>query len=227
MTDDDSIPRYRYIFFGLSPYIALAFLNGIYNPPLHAANVTAFWIVDVLHYWILPLSILYLFFKRLDLAPRDYGLAGSSPHYPAWEMFGAGVFAAVILFITDQVAWHLAGFAFGFDDYSFSFNEVVPQGKWHIPVVLYLAFTAGFIEEVIFRGLFWAAISEIAFAKYGKLIYVVASSFVFAVIHWEQGLAGVLASFAFGLVAAIFYLQLRNLWPMITAHTLVDIYYFW
>ena len=227
MRGDDSIPTHRYIFLGLSPYFALAFFNGFYNPPLHAASVTAFWIVDVLQYWVLPLALIYLFYKRLGLAPRSYGLAGSSPHYPAWEMMGAGIFAAIVLFVTDQVAWHLAGLVFGFDDFLFAFDQVVPEGNWHLPVVLYLAFTAGFVEEVIFRGLFWAAISEISSLRFKGPVYVVSSSAVFAVLHWEQGMAGMLASFAFGVVAAMFYLQLKNLWPMITAHTLVDLYYFW
>lgn len=142
-------------------------------------------------------------------------------------MLGAGIFCAAILFITSQVFWHLGGLFFGFDDFIFSFNLIVPEGRWRIPVVLYMAFTAGFFEEVVFRGLFWTAISDCKFQKFKKFVYVILSSVVFAAVHWEQGMAGILSVFAFGLVAAIFYLQLKNLWPMITAHTLVDIYYFW
>jgi len=142
-------------------------------------------------------------------------------------MAGAGMFAAVILFFADWIFWHLGGVLFGYDDFVFSFNLILPEGQLRVPVVLYLALTAGFVEEVIFRGLFWTAISEWQFKRFKPFIYVFSSSLVFASVHWEQGMAGMLSSFAFGIVAAMFYLRLRNLWPMITAHTLIDIYYFW
>lgn len=176
---------------------------------------------------IFPIGAMYFLSKFMALNPKDYGLVKSGSHYPAWEMIGAGIFSAIILIMVGTVSWYGGVILFGRDDFVFSFGMAVPDGKWHIPVVIYLAVSAGIVEEVIFRGLGWKVISDLNLNRLKKPLYVIATSLVFSAVHWEQGLAGAFSAFTFGAVAALLYLQLRNLWPMIAAHTLVDVYYFW
>jgi len=159
--------------------------------------------------------------------PGDYGLTASNNNYPAWEMIGAGIIAAFVLVIVWTVCWYLGFYLFGRDEFQFSFSLVIPDGSLRIPAILYLALTAGFVEEVTYRGLVWTAISRMNLGIFRKGIYLTSSSLLFAAVHWEQGLASVVGALGFGFVAAVFYLQLRNLWPMITAHSLADIYFFW
>ena len=227
MTEAQHKAGYHCILLGVSPYLVLAILNGFYLPPLFAASPVAFWIIQVMQYWLLPLAILCLFYTKLGIAPGDYGLSAATPGYPAWEMLGAGIFSALLLVIVSTLFWVAGAAFFGHEDFRFSFNEVVPDGKLRPLVVLYLACTAGFVEEVMFRGVVWRAFVEMPFKRYKMPAYVVVSSLVFALVHWEQAAAGMVSSFGFGLVAAMLYLRLRNLWPMIAAHTLVDVYYFW
>ena len=214
-------------FVGLTPFIVLAMLNGLYNPWLFEASVSLFWLVDFIHYWAIPLAALYFLYRHAGLTPRDYGLARANRYYPAWEMLGAGIFVAALLVAVSTVSWHLGTLLFGWSDYAFSFGMVVPEGGLRVLVVLYLAITAGFVEEVMYRGLMWTALSRLPYRRLAKFIYIVPGSMIFALVHWEQGVAGIFSAFAFGVVAAMLYLSLKNLWPMIAAHTLVDVYYFW
>ena len=225
--DHVTFPKHYFILIVVSPYFCLAFANGFYNPILFSSRLEIFWLLETIQMIIFPVGAMYFLSKFLALNPRDYGLVKSGSHYPAWEMIGASIFSAITLIMVGTVSWHGSVILFGTDDFVFSFGMVVPEGKWHIPAVIYLAASAGIVEEVIFRGLGWRVFSDLDLKRLKKPLYVIATSLVFSVGHWEQGIAGTLSAFAFGVVAALFYLQLRNLWPMITAHTLVDVYYFW
>ncbi len=227
MTDHITFPKHYFILIAVSPYLCLAFANGFYNPMLFSSQVEIFWLLEVTQMIIFPIGAIYFLSKLMALKPRDYGLVRSGNHYPAWEMIGAGLFSAIFLIMIGNASWYGGVILFGREDFVFSFGMAVPEGKWHIPVVIYFAASAGIVEEVIFRGLGWKVFSDLNLKRLKKPLYVIATSLVFAATHWEQGLAGIFSSFAFGVVAALLYLQLRNLWPMIAAHTLVDVYYFW
>ena len=56
--------------------------------------------------------------------------------------------------------------------------------------------------------------------------FVAASSFLFAAAHWENGPHEVVATFAYGVAASLFYLKLRDLRPLVAAHALIDIWNF-
>lgn len=215
------------VFLSTAMIVALGLANGLYLAYLYNLNPIAFWVADVTQFVVLPAIVLCLLYKAYGIIPKDYGLAGSNKIYPAWEMVGAGIFSALLLLTIPSFFWYLGISIFGTGDHKFLFESVVPEGILHLPVVLYLSLTAGFVEEVFYRGLLWTAFLKIGPVKFRKSLYVILGSFVFAALHWEQGVAGTISAFVFGVLAAILYLQLRNLWPMIAAHTLVDIYYFW
>ena len=89
-------------------------------------------------------------------------------------------------------------------------------------MVIYLAVTAGVAEEAVFRGLAWTIVSRLELGGLRGTAYVLGSSVLFAAVHWEQGVPGLVSAFAFGVLAAYLYLRLANLWPMIAAHVLTD-----
>ena len=57
--------------------------------------------------------------------------------------------------------------------------------------------------------------------------YIFASALFFGLAHWEQGSVGLYRATAFGFAAAILYLKLGDLRPLILAHALIDLYIFW
>lgn len=200
--------------------------NGLYNPTLYPSNLIAFWAIDFIQYWALPIAVLLTLHLKYDVKPKDYGLIPPSRSYPLWEMGGASLIIAVTLVAAWYLLWIPGRILFGVDDFLFSFDLVIPDGIFRIPIILYLSISAGVIEEIIFRGLTWTAFSRFELGRYRNYTYLIVSSLLFALVHWEQGSASVLGSFGFGLVAAAIYLKLKNLWPLIGAHALANLYFF-
>ena len=62
--------------------------------------------------------------------------------------------------------------------------------------------------------------------NYHKIIYLVFSPLLFALAHWEQGIDGLISNLMFGFIFCLFYMKLKNLWPLVTGHFIVDYIYF-
>lgn len=79
--------------------------------------------------------------------------------------------------------------------------------------------SAAFGEELLVRGFLMNRFSRL----YGTGAALALQALVFALGHTYQGLGGVIALFAVGVVLGWFYLRAgRNLWPVIAAHGLID-----
>jgi membrane protease YdiL (CAAX protease family) len=91
--------------------------------------------------------------------------------------------------------------------------------------VLAMWFTAGFLEELLWRGYLMNRLVDLQGNK-TKLAWVIAlvgSAIIFGLGHTYQGLGGVVKVTAAGLLfGAAFLTVRRNLWPVIFAHALLD-----
>ena len=86
-------------------------------------------------------------------------------------------------------------------------------------------FTAGFVEEFLFRGYLMERLVDLQ-GKETKLAWVIAlvvSAVIFGFVHLRQGPAGILKVAAYGLLFGMAFLTVRrNLWPLMIAHALMD-----
>jgi membrane protease YdiL (CAAX protease family) len=84
--------------------------------------------------------------------------------------------------------------------------------------------TAGFCEEIIFRGI---AMSVAFTLGADAVIAVVATSFLFALGHAVYGTTWMIGTMVLGIASAVVVLWSGSLWPAIIAHTLYDmtVYY--
>ena len=86
-------------------------------------------------------------------------------------------------------------------------------------------FTAGFIEELLWRGYLMNRLVDLQGNK-TKLAWVIAlvgSAIIFGLGHTYQGLGGVIKITALGLLfGAAFLTVRRNLWPLVIAHAVLD-----
>ena len=87
--------------------------------------------------------------------------------------------------------------------------------------------TAGVVEEIFCRALPLLYLSERFGKSLPKGLYVITTALIFGVGHWENGNIEVIATCVFGLFAGALYLKLRDLWPLIAAHALMDLWAFW
>ncbi len=197
---------------------------------LSKSNIVGFWTQDLIHFVVTPGVFLYYVYKRFGFTPKDYGLIKGSSAYPTAELLGASFFIAFFLgFIMIPIDYMSYYFFLnhGFAAPDFSYKDVVPKGLLKLPVVFYLAITAGLVEEIIFRGIPYKLISESQVIKHKKFIYIFVTSIAFSTVHWTNGLYFLAPTFIFGLFAALLYLKLKNLWPLVGAHFLYDFYVFW
>ena len=114
---------------------------------------------------------------------------------------------------------------------SLSIRFVAPEGQiepgliWatrplHFPVVLLVAFGAGFIEELVFRGYL---LSRLHAWTGSRMQAVLVSSVLFGAIHVWSGPVHMLYAGLFGFVLGLVVVWRRSLFAAIVAHTWVDI----
>lgn len=84
--------------------------------------------------------------------------------------------------------------------------------------------TAGFGEEIIWRGFLMPRIARLfGNRKAGWLIALLISSTLFGLIHYPQGITGVVMTGFAGFIYGLLFLSSgRNLWPAVIAHAMSD-----
>ena len=215
---------------GISVLFLIGLTNGFYLEWLRETSVPLLWAQDVIHFVVIPVVFSVYISKRYSINPPDYGLIAASPSYPLYELIGASVFTAfiigLILFPIDYFLYYVF-LAFDLVQPGMSYASIVPTGALKLPVVFYLALTAGLVEEVVYRGIPHKLIFESNRIVSKKVVYVFVTSVAFSAIHWDKGLHLLVSTFIFGLLAAWLYLIFRNLWPLVGGHFLYDFYIFW
>ena len=162
--------------------------------------------------WGLTLAVLgiVLFWERRPLGSIGLG-------WPSWTAIRAGVAFTGLLMALAMVAAavvQLSGLPIQDDNQA---QIIMSLPIWLQPLV---AFSAGFTEEVLFRGYAIERMTELTRSRWlGAIVPI----FVFGAVHapfWGVGHA-VVAGMT-GLWLTLIYLWRRNLWTNIAAHALLD-----
>lgn len=102
-------------------------------------------------------------------------------------------------------------------------SNIVPAGLpdvwWAIPVLVLAAAQNAVLEEVIVVGYLVTRLREM----WGVWPVVLASALLRGTYHLYQGFGGFIGNAAMGVVFALFFLRYRRLWPLVIAHTLLDV----
>lgn len=95
----------------------------------------------------------------------------------------------------------------------------LPQNNRENNYFIGLSFTAGIVEEIVYRGfLFWVL------SLYMPMwLVVIVSSAGFGLAHSYQGISGMAKTMAIGLLFATIYLRTGSIWFPILAHILMDV----
>jgi membrane protease YdiL (CAAX protease family) len=97
-------------------------------------------------------------------------------------------------------------------------EPMMPRSAAELPAFFGVSLTAGFCEELLFRGfLIWVLQPWL-----GLWIAAALALALFALGHAYQGLEGVIRSGAVGLVFTAIVLVTHSLWPAIVLHAAVD-----
>jgi membrane protease YdiL (CAAX protease family) len=93
-----------------------------------------------------------------------------------------------------------------------------PSGK---VVWVVVSFTAGFCEEVAFRGYLMTRLRILLKCK-TWLVPTVVSALTFGICHAYQGWPGLIVISTYGILFSLLYIRTGSLWPCIIAHFFQD-----
>jgi hypothetical protein len=205
---------------GISPFL----VNGAFNAALYPGHPWLFWLLELASWVVLPTILFTVARERWGLHAADLGLHGRIRGRRSIPLLVlACVMAGPIYFtIYARALSFFSGIVSG--PPMFSYQSVVPDsGQWRIVVAVYLAATAGVVEEAYFRGFFFKLSGLFASPR---TVYLAASPVLFALVHWEGTRAGLPATYVLGVAAAAGYLWLGNLWPLVVGHVFTDLVWF-
>ena len=202
----------------LAPFL----LDDLFRRELYAHSTLLFWLFDFLKFVVFPTAAIVYLARVHGIWPRHYGM-GSLAEQRWGRLAGQAIFLALLLGLLYYATLYLSRFTLRWEPGPTFNHEINATGLFRIPVTIYLAITPGFVEEVFFRALPLLFLERRFPGQVPIRSYVVATAALFGLIHWGDGVPEVLATFVFGVGAAVLYLRLRNLWPLIAAHIIVDL----
>jgi membrane protease YdiL (CAAX protease family) len=212
---------------GLAP----AEFNWYYNPRL-SDTPRLFWTVDLIRCLLLPAALVAWGIWRRLFTLADLGLQTRVfGRRNVFLLFATIVIVAVLQshLDTQLLAWVSHAYPPTASSAShFSYNQMLPPsgpetGGYRLLAVVYLAISAGFSEEILFRGLLRRAFGP---GLIQTAVFVVISAVAFASIHLFGGQAKAAYALGHGLAAAAIYAVTGNLWPVVVGHTMIDLYWF-
>jgi len=183
---------------------------------------TYFWLADVLCFVGLPVALWVGF--RLPRKPA-FALGAKRPQALTQ---GEVVYLVLLLLLGLWLASNV-GINMG-NRLARHFPDVLPRAidyVGHVPsdgvarwvVAVYVAVSAGVIEEYFFRGLLGVVCAH--YLGRSVAVFVVVSVLAFAAIHWGGGLVNVIAAGCSGVLLAAVYARTGDLRIPMAAHTLI------
>ena len=159
---------------------------------------------------------LYLLWRSgVNLRTR-LGLDAKRP----WADLGTGVVLTAVIGIPG-IALYLTAVAIGIN------LTVAPSTLndvwWRLPVLILAAIENGFLEEVLVVGYLVTRLEQLRLPGWAVIAI---SAVLRGSYHLYQGFGGFLGNAAMGVVFAWWFRRTRRLWPLVIAHSLLDIFAF-
>ena len=173
-------------------------------------------IVTVLMQWgIYTLNYAALFTELTGL--KGIGIRRITPLDFAW---GLSFLLAAIL-ILSGLSWVMARLGLEIPS---EIELLIPQDFKGRILWVVVSITAGFCEEVAFRGYLMTRIRLLTKSN-SWIVPTIVSAVVFGVCHSYQGIAGFFLITIYGILFSLLYIRTGSLWPGIIAHFLQDVMY--
>ena len=192
--------------------------------PAGSDTIVQFWTKDILARVIVPMLCLYVLYRN-NVRPIDYGMGRFLGNHTITEFISISFLCTVgflVYVIVDTVARATLDAAPPVrPDIGFSGTKLT------VAAALYFSLAAAIFEEVFFRGvLAFALLPTRTLAR--TTLYVLVSSAFFSLAHVDSDLPQLIALTYVGVITAIAYVMVQNIWPLIVAHFCADVFiYLW
>ena len=130
----------------------------------------------------------------------------------------AGAFFLAAWTILTGLAWLLAQVGLPMPG---EIGLLVPTDPFGKVIWVVVSFTAGFCEEVAYRGYLMTRLRMLGKCKTWVLPTII-SAVIFGIGHAYQGVPGLIVITAYGVLFSLLYIRTGRLWPCIIAHFLQD-----
>ena len=200
--------------------------NGWYNAPLYEASKAGYWFLNAFMFLVVPTAALAAL-KRSTTGFRDFSI--DLPRQPVdwFDILVLSAFLTVLLWLTYRTATVLAYAALQSPRPTFYFAMTIPNAPILRPLVAsYSALTTGWVEEWTYKGALYYLSTRYLPVSSRNAAFVMVSAVLFAVIHWENGIAEVTGAFFLALLGALLFLKIRNVLPFAIAHAGIDLWHF-
>lgn len=91
---------------------------------------------------------------------------------------------------------------------------------WTVPILIASAAMNGILEEVVMVGYLFTRWLQ---AGWRTWVVVAVSALVRGSYHLYQGFGGFVGNLIMGAIFGVFHLRVKRLWPLVIAHTLLDV----
>ncbi|MET0864127.1 MAG: CPBP family intramembrane glutamic endopeptidase [Nakamurella sp.] len=134
-----------------------------------------------------------------------------------WADFGVGVALAAVIGIPGLLFYLFAvQLGINLTVAPTTLNDV----WWRLPVLILAAIENGFLEEVLVVGYLLTRLEQL---KVTPWLAIAISAVLRGSYHLYQGFGGFLGNAVMGVVFAWLFRRTRRLWPLVIAHSLLDI----
>lgn len=156
---------------------------------------------------------LYLLWRAGVALSRHLGLNLRRP----WHDLAAGVGLAALIGIPGLGLYLLANhLGFSLTVAASQLNDV----WWRAPVTIGIAIQNGFLEEILVVGYLLTRLRQL---RVGPWVAIAMSAVLRGSYHLYQGYGGFVGNAIMGVVFGFVFLRWRRIWPLIIAHSLIDI----
>lgn len=185
-----------------------------------------FWLADIACFVFIPMALVRVFYLPLRL---PFGISPNErrrhQNYRISELIFLSILSTIVLYAATSLGIVLGKFAIAaFPNLlrpTYSYLSSAPGKEFPTAIfAFYFAITPAVVEEYFFRGIVRRQIQRVFHSDFS---YVLISSLLFASIHWGGGLFSIVETALFGIAAALIYLHVRHLLPLIVGHFFVDV----
>ena len=204
---------------GIAPFM----VNGLVNSVI-ASNPVLYWAFEVLTWVFIPAVVLW----EVSRTPGfEFSWLGCHGELRGRRRVGLLLLAcagfAPLVYAVYENSYAFFSRLLSNEGF-FSYDSIIPEsGLLYFLVVIYFALSAGLVEEFLYRGLFYGALSGL---RHANTLFLLFSPLLFSLVHWEDGPANLVATYFVGVFMAIAYLGFRNIWPLVVGHVFTDLAWF-
>lgn len=172
-----------------------------------------------LYLFVIAIEWILVLYVKLGLRPHIHFMDLLGRRWDKWSRACWDIVSAIGIALAWMAIAPLVVRLLGPDHWG-SFLNLLPQGKREMALWVAMSLTAGFSEELIFRGYLQQQVMRLTG---GTVIAVLAQGVLFGLSHGYQGLKNMVLISVIGLLYGALTLWRKSLLPGMLAHAAMDI----